>query len=743
MYGIFSTILNMSLTGSVVIVLVLAARFLLRKAPKMFSYALWAVVLFRLLCPVSLPSPLSLLGLINAPVAENSGPVSRVEYIPNVTESLQEDSISHHPETQALPQPSETELPTDSTLDFGEIAAWVWLAGASSLCIVGLVRYFRFRKHLTGAYHLRQNLYLVDHIDTAFVLGLFRPKIYLPSGLPEAQMGYIIAHEEYHIRRLDFIVKHLAFLALCIHWFNPLCWAAFFFAGKDMEMSCDEAVIRKLGPDIRADYSATLLRLASGQSIIPTAPLAFGEGDTKGRIKNMANWKHPKKWVVAICCVLCMGLLIVCAANPIQGTSFNSTFANANGSVQFQMDIETVPDAKNLSVFKAAPMDITSEMIQTVAKALLGDAAFYEREPSSSPQYSKSQYEAMLDRLEPYSNLEAMTELVGPMNAEEQLEQVTNSIAAIREAMKTAPEENPLTPCDWKLKKERVYNDTADEIAGRSPDEDNDWLVATAEKDGIGYKYMVVRQNQGDLKLNRFLLQLGGASVDSHTDRQIYWSKLCRTGDPTPQQIQDVNRKVLTYLSKMDLGQWEIAETKLEVYDGGAEPEYTLRVQAVPVLSGVPTVGSQSDDQNGTYAPTKADFLMSVNGDLIQMELDTPLVIQANEPVALSPVSELMDRIQKELAISEAGDYGMSADQIATLERSSQEEITCFVTIDQAEYRLARALAEDGTGICTYVPVLAVGGTIEYRGETTQTVYHKNTLRDLLSISALESKIVR
>lgn len=131
------------------------------------------------------------------------------------------------------------------------------------------------------------------------------------------------------------------------------------------------------------------------------------------------------------------------------------------------------------------------------------------------------------------------------------------------------------------------------------------------------------------------------------------------------------------------------------------------------------------------------------NGDLIQMELDTPLVIQANEPVALSPVSELMDRIQKELAISEAGDYGMSADQIATLERSSQEEITCFVTIDQAEYRLARALAEDETGICTYVPVLAVGGTIEYRGETTQTVYHKNTLRDLLSISALESKIVR
>lgn len=160
MYGIFSTILNMSLTGSVVIVLVLAARFFLRKAPKMFSYALWAVVLFRLLCPVSLPSPLSLLGLINAPVAENSGLVSRVEYIPNVAESRQEDSISHQPETQAPPQPSETELSTDSTLDFGEIAAWVWLAGASSLCIVGLVRYFRFRKRLTGAYHLRQNLYL-------------------------------------------------------------------------------------------------------------------------------------------------------------------------------------------------------------------------------------------------------------------------------------------------------------------------------------------------------------------------------------------------------------------------------------------------------------------------------------------------------------------------------------------------------------------------------------------------------
>lgn len=147
-------------------------------------------------------------------------------------------------------------------------------------------------------------------------MGLFRPKIYLPSTLTETERGYILRHEQYHLRHRDHVVKLLSFLALCVHWFNPLVWTAFILAGKDMEMRCDEAVVRELGEDIRADYSASLLSLATGRRIVAGMPLAFGEGDTGGRIRNLLNWKRPQPWIIAVCTVACVGLIALCAANP-------------------------------------------------------------------------------------------------------------------------------------------------------------------------------------------------------------------------------------------------------------------------------------------------------------------------------------------------------------------------------------------------------------------------------------------
>ena len=163
---------------------------------------------------------------------------------------------------------------------------------------------------------MEDNIYLADYIPSPFVMGLFRPKIYLPSTLTETERGYILRHEQYHLRRRDHVVKLLSFLALCVHWFNPLVWAAFILAGKDMEMSCDEAVVRELGEDIRADYSASLLSLATGRRIVAGMPLAFGEGDTGGRIRNLLNWKRPQPWIIAVCAVVCVGLIALCAANP-------------------------------------------------------------------------------------------------------------------------------------------------------------------------------------------------------------------------------------------------------------------------------------------------------------------------------------------------------------------------------------------------------------------------------------------
>ena len=185
------------------------------------------------------------------------------------------------------------------------------------MAIYSIVSYIRLRRKLTVVVPLRDNIFIADDIKSPFVVGLFRPKIYLPCNLGDKEQEYIILHEQHHIKRLDHVMKALAFLALAIHWFNPLVWVAFVLASKDMEMSCDEAVIRKVDGDVRADYSASLLTLATGRRIIAGTPLAFGEGDTKGRINNLSKWKKPAVWVVLIAVVACAVLAVTVLTNPI------------------------------------------------------------------------------------------------------------------------------------------------------------------------------------------------------------------------------------------------------------------------------------------------------------------------------------------------------------------------------------------------------------------------------------------
>ena len=317
-----------------------------------------------------------------------------------------------------------------------------------------------------------------------------------------------------------------------------------------------------------------------------------------------------------------------------QFVSYTKNFNSSDGSVQFQIDLHQELLSTKMPVIKVNPKNLTSKDIQRVAESLLSNAVFYEREPSSNPQYSKSQYQEMIARLSPYANIDAMTDLVGNEDAEEMLTSVKTTIAWITEQMETAPDENPHKLCDWTLKKEREYNDTEWDIGQRPLIEDNDWLVATAEKDGFGYKYMVVSRNQDDYKLNRFSIQLGGASVDTYTDRLIYWSKLCRTDAPTQSQIDLVQNKVMEILGQMDLGQWRIADTQVEIYGTEACPEFMLRVYAVPVFNNIPVVYGQqnvskSNDFTGAYVLTDASFLMSVNGDLIEMQLNSPLDVES------------------------------------------------------------------------------------------------------------------
>jgi len=324
MCNLFSQVLNMSMTGSVVILLVMLSRLILKRAPKIFSYALWSAVLFRLLCPVAFTAPVSVLNALKPEVQEASESTSVVYFLPaEVSQNL--DFTFVPAENQSGTEGVKAGESEHTHLALITVISYVWIIGTGTMILYSVIQYIRLRGKLVGAVVYRGNVYRADYIDTPFVMGIFSPKIYLPSVVPMNERKYIIAHERHHIRRCDHIIKLLAYFALCVHWFNPLAWAAFIQAGKDMEMSCDEAVIRKMGSQIRADYSASLLRLATHKKIIAGMPLAFGEGDTKGRVMNMAKWKKPRLWVSLICLLLCTTILVACAVNPQTAGSTEST----------------------------------------------------------------------------------------------------------------------------------------------------------------------------------------------------------------------------------------------------------------------------------------------------------------------------------------------------------------------------------------------------------------------------------
>ncbi|MCI8791018.1 MAG: hypothetical protein HFH92_18370 [Lachnospiraceae bacterium] len=334
---IFLKVLDMSRTASMIIVIVSLARILLKRFPKSISYVLWSVVLFRLLCPFTLEFRISLVpslkpvfyeytsekesaptGWAGEPAVADTGAGVGAD-----TGASAEADAEDWPEMPKAGRAASGESwPDGNTSAAG--ASWqelfllygkyVWISGAGILFLCCMVSAARVRGKVSVSIPLKENIYVMDEMMSPFVMGILKPRIYLPGCLEAREQEYIIQHERFHIRRLDHIAKPLASAALCIHWFNPLVWIAFALFCRDMEMSCDEAVIKKLGEGIRADYSASLLALSARRRILRWSPVDFGQGDTKGRIRNLASFRKTNRGVLAI---LAAGaaILIVCLAS--------------------------------------------------------------------------------------------------------------------------------------------------------------------------------------------------------------------------------------------------------------------------------------------------------------------------------------------------------------------------------------------------------------------------------------------
>ena len=291
-------VLNMSVSGSAVILVILLLRFLLRGAPKKWSYLLWSAAGFRLCCPVSVQAAFSVFRPVRR-VARSYGAATVMEWIPAVSASA--DSVTTQSAVSALTPLS--------------VAAALWITGMITLLCYGVVSYIRTLRRVDTAIRLRDAVWQSDAIRSPFILGFFRPRIYVPFGLEPKPLEYVLAHERCHIRRRDNLIKLFFFILLSVHWFNPLCWLSFRLMERDMEMSCDETVLSGR-ENIRKAYSLTLLSFAANRRFSFASPLAFGETGAECRIRNALRWKRPGAWATLAAAFLCTAGVTVCAVNP-------------------------------------------------------------------------------------------------------------------------------------------------------------------------------------------------------------------------------------------------------------------------------------------------------------------------------------------------------------------------------------------------------------------------------------------
>jgi len=312
----------MSLTASYVILFVMIVRLLLKKAPKAISYILWSVVAFRLIIPFSFESIFSLM-----PRNTNVAPIPPdiiYQQSPKINSGIKAfDSFVNN----SLPVPA-IEASVNPLQIYVEIGAYIWILGIVALLVYSFVSVLLLKRQLKGAQLIEKNIFEAKNIKTPFVLGLISPKIYLPVGLSKEEQDYILFHEKTHIHRKDHIIKVLAFLTLSLYWFNPLVWTAFRLMSTDMELSCDERVLREMNVDIKKPYANSLLSLATERHLLSGSPLAFGEGNVKVRIKNVLNYKRPTFWVVAVALAVTIVVAVGLFTNPISAKPDDNTLTS-------------------------------------------------------------------------------------------------------------------------------------------------------------------------------------------------------------------------------------------------------------------------------------------------------------------------------------------------------------------------------------------------------------------------------
>ena len=365
MAAVFLKLLNLSISASWLVLAVLVLRLVSKRSPKWMNVLLWGIVALRLVLPFSVESALSLI-----PSAETVSPaVVQFDPAPTITSGVSiidnavNPSLSEH--FAAVPTMSVNPLYV-----WTEIAGWVWLIGLGAMLLYALVSYLRLRRRVSVSLPVQDHIYLCDAISSPFILGVVKPHIYLPSGLDEVQRQNVLSHEQAHLARRDHWWKPLGFALLAVYWFNPMLWLAYALLCRDIELACDERVIRTMDESAVKTYSTVLLACSMPRKAVITCPLAFGEVGVKERVKNALHYKKPAFWVVAASVTVCIVVAVCFLTNP-------PTDTDAAGLVGFHREQVTYADVTGASGAQPSNVQLTAE--ETDAVYALLDALQYKR----------------------------------------------------------------------------------------------------------------------------------------------------------------------------------------------------------------------------------------------------------------------------------------------------------------------------------------------------------------------------
>ena len=310
MEAVFLKLLNMSITAGWLALVVILVRLVFKKAPKALTVALWGLVGLRLLLPWSFESIFSLI-----PSAETVPQNITTTNTPQINSGVGFFNSAVNPviSDSLAPTPGDSVNPMQIVV---YVATAVWLVGVAVMLIYTTISFIRIRRRVDEAVQLRDNVYLCDQIDTPFILGVIRPKIYLPSSISESDTEYVLAHETAHLKRHDHLIKPLSFLLLSVYWFNPLLWVSYVLLCRDIELACDEKVLKQMGVEAKKPYSTALINCSIKRRSIAACPLAFGEVGVKSRIKAVLNYKRPAFWIIVVCVVVSCVLGVCFLTNP-------------------------------------------------------------------------------------------------------------------------------------------------------------------------------------------------------------------------------------------------------------------------------------------------------------------------------------------------------------------------------------------------------------------------------------------